>query len=544
MKATFDLTREPWIPCRFLDGQNDKLGLTDLFLKASEIAEVFGETPLEEASLNRFLVAVAHRIVNGPSSESAWTELWEKGSFDRSGVLDYFDSWRDRFDLFHPEHPFYQHPEAKAINEVPPSVIVHFMASGNNAVLFDHHLDAEGDSWEPDAAARRLVAAQNYSLGGLGPSYQGKRVPFCHAPLVRGALAVVLGKNLFETIVMNLVVLGSKTPFRGRGRDEDLPVWEQPLCPFTPSAERVPNGYLDYLTWRSRFILYSSDEEGKVSAVRWIQGFQLVDVGPKDPMMAFQHHPEKQGSGLGEWLPLIFTEGRALWRNSLVLATTLKEEQEAAYKPPETLRALAFREEIPGIPQRPKVRLFGLLADKAKPLLWRREDIPVPLDYLRQESQALTLREALQQAEEVASKALYSAACVCADVLSSSLSKDEKRGARETKNARREVFLTWVRKAVEPFYWAQLEIPFLNLFMNESLESMDRSKQLALLAEWFKRIKQSAWTAFDQIETRLQGVPEGLQAFSEGFQSLRIKLGEIAEKSGIGQGGEVHGNSR
>lgn len=275
MEGTFDLTERPWILCRLRDGSTVSLGLLDLFLRAPEIEGIVGGDPLEEGALYRFLVVVAHRILQGPVSSAQWEDLWDRGAFDPPGVREYFRVWKDRFDLFHREFPFFQHPGCGDVEANSATVMAHSLASGNNAVLFDHHEDGVSVRWSPATAARKLLVAQGYSLGGLGPSYKGSRQQFYQAPLVPGALVILRGDNLFQTVMLNLLVLGKDHPLPGSGSASDLPLWEQDPRPFRPGEERVPKGYLDYMTWQARLVQILPEEDGTVARVRWIQGVQI-----------------------------------------------------------------------------------------------------------------------------------------------------------------------------------------------------------------------------------------------------------------------------
>ena len=532
LKATFDLVQQSWISCRFLNGETKELGLKELFLRATEIAEIFGETPLEEASLYRFLVALTHRIVQGPSSEEEWEKLWLKGHFGVEQVESYFEKWKDRFDLFHPEFPFFQHPGCTALEEAPPSVIVHSMASGNNPVLFDHHSDDMDSPWPPATAARRLLAAQNYSLGGLGPSYQGKRVSFFQGALVKGALAIVQGENAFETLTLNLVVVDDSGPIRGTGQGHDLPVWETPPPNFEPAAKKTPKGYFDYLTWRSRLMLFSKDEEGQVKTVRWIQGDQIPDVGMGEPMMAFRLNKSKAGRKSSVpigWIPLRFNENRSFWRDSSALVANLETSDGKGFRPPETVRALANREEVKGVPAVAKIHLYGLLADKAKPLLYRKESLPLPLAYLREGKYFSLLSEALKISENIATEALGYGIKICGQEIGSPLRREKK-----------ESFLNWARSSVLTTYWTSIEIPFMETFLKKAPVT-DSEK---LLKDWKTLLSQTARSSFAMIAELLEGKADGLRAWTLGKQAFEYGLAKALGFIVTEGGGRKHGRNK
>jgi CRISPR system Cascade subunit CasA len=540
LKATFDLIEQPWIPCRFLNGETNEVGLKELFLRATDIAEISGDTPLEEASLYRFLVALTHRIVQGPSSEEEWETLWLQGHFKRDQVEDYFEKWKDRFDLFHPEFPFFQHPGCAVIEETPLSKIVHSMASGNNPVLFDHHYDDINSAWPPATGARRLLAAQYYSFGGLGPSYQKKRVSFFQASLVRGAIAILQGENLFETLALNLVVIDGRAPIPGAGEKDDLPIWEKSPDHFEPAAKRIPKGYLDYLTWRSRLMLLSPDEEGRVKAIRWIQGDQIHDVGLGEPMMIFRLNEAKSKKNARVptgWIPLKFHEGRSFWRDSSALAANLEAADKKGYRPPETIRALATREGassiICGIA---KVQLYGILPDPkkaAKPLLWRKENLPLPLAYLREDRLYTLLTEALKLTESVATEALGYGIRVCGKEIGSPLPKETRREAKKA-------FLSRAESSVITMYWTSLEIPFMETFLRDIAERDPGT----VLQDWKDQLTRCARYSFEMISESLEGKADGLRAWTIGKQAFEYGLAKALGFLVTEGGGKKNGRNK
>ncbi|NLE75776.1 MAG: type I-E CRISPR-associated protein Cse1/CasA, partial [Chloroflexi bacterium] len=308
MNPSFDLVHTRWIPCVRDDGTGDELGLREVLAQAHELQEVAGESPLVTAALYRLLLAVLHRVL-GPRSYENWGQLWAAGSWSMSQLDRYFERWRSRFDLFHPERPFYQAADAR-VKPKSVSSLVHDVASGNNATLFDHHTDAEGLALSPAQAARLLLAAQSFGLAGLS----GLPQKFTDGPCARGIIFLVTGSSVFETLALNLVrypeaAFMPHTP-------QDRPAWEMD-DPFTPDRS-VPYGYLDYLTWQNRRILLLPESAGVQALVRQMTqapGLRL-DAGALDPLKHYRAHPDRG------FLPLRFTEGRALWRDSAALFET------------------------------------------------------------------------------------------------------------------------------------------------------------------------------------------------------------------------------
>ena len=316
MNPSFDLVESPWMPCMRADGSATDLGLRDTLARAHELRELGGESPLVTAALHRLLLAVLHRVF-GPASCDEWGALWDAGFWDMEQVDGYLDRWQDRFDLFHTERPFCQSPDERV---KPKSVtsLVYEVASGNNPTLFDHHTDAEGITLTPAQAARMLIAAQAFGLAGLS----GLPQKFTDGPCARGIVFLVQGDTLFETLSLNLLCYTEESPIPcQRG---DCPTWEMD-DPFTPDRTE-PQGYLDYLTWQNRRILLLPEPTEGGFVVRQMTMAPALRLGGDviDPMTHYRQD-ERRGH-----LPLAFTEGRALWRDSAALFRL----RDVGYRPP------------------------------------------------------------------------------------------------------------------------------------------------------------------------------------------------------------------
>lgn len=271
-------------------GSACELSLADALVRAHEIREIFDESPLVTVALHRLLLAILHRNF-GPPGRKAWFDLWKRGRWDAKKLSEYFSRWHERFEVFHPERPFYQVPEMDGVSRQPAAILFQEMAAGNNTTLFDHSFEAEQPALPAARAARGLVARQAYSVGF------GKSSPFyfSDSPLLRGFTVLVSGENLFQTLALNLVRYDEEHPIaRSHGR-QDLPAWEQDR-PAAPRKEGSrPAGYLDYLTWQSRRIhLYPEEDGAFVRFCQLQQNLKLSEDAPRDPFKCYRKE-EKRG---------------------------------------------------------------------------------------------------------------------------------------------------------------------------------------------------------------------------------------------------------
>lgn len=499
MNPTFDLLTCPWVPCIESDGRSVELGLRDALLRAHELRELHGESPLVTAALHRLLLAVLHRVF-GPATHREWAALWQTGRWDAAQLDAYLARWRHRFDLFDPHRPFYQAPDPR-VQPKPVSSLVYEVASGNNPTLFDHHTDAEGITLRPGQAARMLIAAQTFGLAGLS----GLSQKFTDAPCARGVVFLVQGDTLFETLALNLLRYSDDSPMARQ--PDDCPCWEMD-DPFVPNRS-VPRGYLDYLTWQNRRVLFFPEitTEGPVVREMTIAPALRLDDTVLNPMTHY-HREEKKGP-----LPLAFTEDRALWRDSAALFR-LRGTSDKEY-PPRTLDWLAQLVDK-GYLDGSQTRRFlalGMSRKQAKVNFYRSEQMPLPMRYLKDRHLVEMLSEGLQMAKDAGRQLRGATRTLARLVLCPEADLDPAR-----QPAPKDVHSLTRQWAVERRYWAQLELPF-----RQMMETLPRDEEEALTA-WRKRLLGSAWEALDQVIDNVGHTPRTFKAGVRAREQLAAGL--------------------
>lgn len=285
MNISFNLVDQPWIQCIDRDNKIIELSLGDTLKQSHDLVALWDESPLVEASLYRLLLAVIHRAYDGPPDVKTWHAMYKAGNLD-ANINEYLAEWHHRFDLFDEAHPFYQTPYSPVRTRAVNKLIPHF-AAGGNPTLADHHTDDRPETLTAAEAARHLVAAQAFSIGG-GQSGLGKGRNFRDSPCTRGIIFIIEGQTLFETMLLNLL------PYTVRA--DDAPSWESG-DPFArddlhdPAEPHVPRGYLDYLTWQPRRITLYPQLAGYTIIVRemkFTQGLQLSVPDILDPMKSYR----------------------------------------------------------------------------------------------------------------------------------------------------------------------------------------------------------------------------------------------------------------
>ncbi len=211
-----NLSSSPWIPCRTTDGTR-LFSLREIFSSASKILDL-DCAPQERVSLMRLLVCITQAALGFPEDPEEWKEFSQR-LHAATPILDYLETWHAEFELFGDGRRFLQVQTRGDGEAVPSSKLIPHLATGNNALLFDH----EGDrirSLPPHRLALALLAFQNfYPVYGRNRKGRG---PCCDANMLH---TLVLGGNLAETILRNCLDLPTleETKFRARpGR----PLWE------------------------------------------------------------------------------------------------------------------------------------------------------------------------------------------------------------------------------------------------------------------------------------------------------------------------------
>jgi CRISPR system Cascade subunit CasA len=535
MSPSFNLIDEPWVPCVTREGAVTYQGLLTTLADAGRLAEVRDASPLVTVALHRLLLAVLHRVF-GPESPEAWADLWQKGAgrFDAGKLADYLrkPSVYPRFDLFEPRHPFYQTgslplgaPDGKTGRPKfvkPVWQMAHELAYSDSMNLFAHFMESDWETRPAAEAARWLVAFQAFALGGLITTEEGRKARDGSADagqLVKSAVVIARGDNLFQTLMLNLVHYSAEdeAPFSFKA-GADRPAWERDDEP-RPEDRRY-DGYLDLLTWQSRRVKLVAEPSPQghppgVAGVVAMKGFQLPDDYWRfgyETMVGFV--PSKDAKGRQDpWPPLGFRAGRDLWRDSYALFQAAAPD----CRRPSSISWLSELREGGHLPRKQvQLSVGGMAADRAKIFLWRHETLPLPLAYLDEPRLVESLKLALVLAEMVAAEALRPAAwaaAACWLTANPDMKPDTER----------------VRAVVDSFapdrlYWSRLEPPFRELLLAIAADGADLA---ACVHGWYWDVlHRAARQAFDESLGRIDGGRD-LKAATTGRGLLFSRLKKV-----------------
>lgn len=302
--TSFNLIDEPWILVRHNDGGTRELSLKETFLNWTEIRELVGELPTVSFAIQRLLMAILYRAAatqrDAVTDADVWMDLWQDPDGYSENVLSYLEEYRDRFDLRHPDFPFFQVADLhSARNEI--SNLERLVVDSPLGGLFTTRTAAGLSRISWGEAARWLVHAHAFDVAGIKTGMiddprvkKGKGYGIGTGWAGRIGGLALKGNHLFESLLLNLVPI----QMDGLGLvdinpEDDLPPWERP--PLGPAMRDDtdnldPTGPVDLYTWQSRRIRLFGDSNGVIGVVLG-QGDRMLpsDRQLYEPMTAWQY---------------------------------------------------------------------------------------------------------------------------------------------------------------------------------------------------------------------------------------------------------------
>lgn len=509
---SYNLIDEPWISCSSRDGTR-QVGLRELLLSAHELRGIEFPNPLSVAALLRVVLALVHRIVDGPTTDREWSTLYSKKQFSPVEVEAYLNSVHDRFDLFSDTRPFYQTPGLTLRDSkgkpapISISTLMVERASGNNKTIFDHTTDDAIVSLSPAEAARVLITAQMFSLGGIyrKTTNLGSFFRWENAVMVDGINIVLNGENLFETIMLNLLIYGDTEPIPNT--PEDCPVWERSTVGKAIGSRNdaiPPRGYLDFLTCKCRHILLVPKlDDGcvTVESIHSAPGELFVNL--QNP--GFMSKQNKKGVLYHPQLDV----NRLVWRDSLALFSFDDQRDNR----PKAFRQATTMYDAVSLPSRYQCMVIALANEDANPLAWRKEMLSIPLALLKDKETISLLKSGMSRAEDVEFILKGAVRKFLENTLPSN-SKDLDAKAEATGAKR--------------FYWDRLEGHFQTF-----LSKIDAEE--SALSEWFNNVATVAHDALKScVRQRYADSAATLRGWAASVDELNRRIAGLNAKQGGG----------
>ena len=280
----FNLLYEKWIWVRKQDNQMEKWSLLEVFKRAPEASGLAGELPTQNVAILRLLLAVMHAVftkqdINGEESRittwrearARWKELWNLKAFPITVVEHYLKKYEERFWLFHPEFPFYQITDMGKSTEYSSGKLIGELSESSNKIrLFASRAGEAKTHVSYDEAARWLFYVNAFDDTAAKPTKQGLPSPGA-GWLGQLGLIYAEGNNLFETLLLNFVLVGDGKIFRDSYSDTKA-YWEREEYR-VGERERIsiPTAQKELLTLQSRRLQLKRDN-GKVIGYKLLGG--------------------------------------------------------------------------------------------------------------------------------------------------------------------------------------------------------------------------------------------------------------------------------
>lgn len=520
MEVSYNVIDEKWIPCLMADGSFQELSVLEVFEEAAHIQRIEAEYPPMTAAIHMFLMAILYRALNIQTMDD-WAENREAGAFNMSRIRDYLDRFHDRFDLFDEVHPFYQDPkigqrpkdikllkgkipEPKTIN----GLILH-SAAGDNATLFDHK-EEEQFLLTLDSAARHLLMLQGFSLGGMTSASISADKFYRDSPNPRGAVILLGGNTLFETLLLNIIAL-EEIPEETGQTGQDCPSWELE-DPFASESD-IPDGIMAFLTWQSRrikLIPENNRENGSVTINEvYAAPGRAINEAYLNPFYAYIFKDNKK-------IPVKFSETRALWRDSVSLLESTERAMQS--RPPIAVNWTYALKGERFIEKFVMLNAFGMCTSpgKKKAFFYRQESFFYPAAYLDNADLLSELRLKMGLADKVAGALNASVFRAAQSFLSPE--EDLAEGRKPDPKDVRALADHW---NITQIYWSGIEPAFRDL-LNQIPNDINRAEQ-----DWQKQLNRKAIQALEYLESIAGTSVKSLKATSKARRKLNYELGLI-----------------
>ncbi len=278
----FNLLDEPWIIVKTKTNETKTWSILELFEHAHEAQGLAGELPTQDIAIMRVLLAIMHsafvteKIETVDDAIDLWTDLWEERKFRFDEIKAYLEPYHDRFWLFHPTQPFYQSAHIKQ------NMDAYKAAKGkkvSSEIKWKTVARLVGDLFQSDNAPRlfpvRTGEAQNcltyaeaarwlLHLNGFDDDSAKMPTPKGVGYLGQLGLIYAKGRNLFETLMLNFILVDDRDEVFADNEENSKAYWEKPVCETIEREIPQPRAQKDLLTMQSRRI-FLHREQGMVT---------------------------------------------------------------------------------------------------------------------------------------------------------------------------------------------------------------------------------------------------------------------------------------
>jgi len=510
-------------------GNRRELGIKDTLLMAHELKEISTQSLLEEYAIYRVLIAfVLDMYIMKPDAsyppKARQKQLLIKGKFEEKDIDEYTKGIEDRFELFNSDMPFFQAPGPLEDFETKPKKSVaelfyHF-PKGNNTLFFFHR-PANENAVCPAACARGLCTIPPFiPSGGAG-----------FPPGINGSppwYVLILGKNLFQTIVINSyskkpkdnsnnnnVAWRSKNPVELKKTKKEISsvleglTWQARYVRLFP--ERVPGGICTYTGKRSDIL---------VREIVFMPGLKYDGNNWTDPFVAYRFKEVKNQEQRFSIKP---TAGRAIWRDLGPLFLLEKRETtKSRFQKPIILEnycdnvAKILRDKNQVV-----FKIYGVRVDKAKIFEWEDNSIVLPKSIVIGRAYGNDVQKMIDKAESVASKLKWA--------IKKAYPTDKYKNPPDFWLTIANTFEQKFWNTLENNFWIEFILEIANIIENNSYDiAIKREKVKKLKENWVeKHLKRIAKEIYNEAIRNLAGRANMLKSIANSQIAFHAALKKI-----------------
>lgn len=318
----YSVIDRPVVKALTKDDKVVELNFREVFSQAHLLQDISGDNALDRYAMFRLLLAFTMDMLQLKTYRDR-KGLLRQGCFDMA-VFDGYVSTCERsgacFDLLDKAHPFMQAAldEEMDANAVRSSAkLSPLLPSGNNHMFWDHRMEDMQEMCLPQAFRAMIGLYLFCTAQGQGfPSPVNNTTP---------VYTMVKGKNLFETMVLNMVSIEECSPIPYG--TSSVP-WRR-FDKIIPKEETADISFLEALTWQPRRITLECDDDLTVRQIRLQQGKNFRGNG-----LWVDPHVPRFCNKKGEWMTLKPQSQRALWRD---VGTLLLDASGSRFRAPLTV---------------------------------------------------------------------------------------------------------------------------------------------------------------------------------------------------------------
>ncbi|MEU0108314.1 type I-E CRISPR-associated protein Cse1/CasA [Streptomyces sp. NPDC006251] len=357
---SFSLALRPWMTVIDTAGRTQRCSLAEALEDAGRL-HLAAPDPLLWGATARLLTAVAYAAGCAPADDDAYFDN-VTGGIDLSAAASWVREHAADLDLFAPDRPLFQDATLHEVAGLPeatvPVLYLDLTAAIGRPLLSDHRHLYTSVPVDAGRAAELLLVQQTWAVGGrisaktavYGPGCNFGRPTACSGGVMwqpTGPIAQLLAWRLMPV---------SGGPGRGH--------WT-----YTPrgegTADFLPEGELDALTWMTRRMLLLPDTDGRVARAMFAQGWRVTKQ-PDVPISVRDGSRDVVGTEKGKQLS---AEGLASEDDVAPLLELWSTAPPGSW-------AHAARTAIAATGRAPDVVAIGLATDNRKVLHQRRIHIP------------------------------------------------------------------------------------------------------------------------------------------------------------------------